>query len=267
MAVTPPAVRSAIRQLPLTIVWLLAAWPLVLWLVHRSDPTAAVELAHGVTAWLWDATWVLFAVTLATCLLFPPAPAFLRRAWHRTWTQLTLDRAPLLRALSELRHFASAARHTEIARMQRLRGDAASALEHLQLAIALDRTVAGTWHQLGLVLFPLHEWQRAAEAFQAAEQLDPGHAFGDALLHLGRCQHQLGDQTALTTLRTHQQRHGGGPRSHVWLADAWLRTGDHRAGIAALREAAAPRKQRLTAEENWFAAVARVRLWGKRGAS
>ena len=111
----------------------------------------------------------------------------------------------------------------------------------------------------------LQQWQRAAAAFHAAEQLDPGHAFGDALLHLGRCLHQLGDATALATLRAHQQRHGGGPRSHVWFADALLRAGDHTAGVTALREAAAPPKQRLTAEENWFRAIARVRLWGKRG--
>ncbi len=265
MSSTPPAVRTALRKLPLAIVWLLAAWPLVLWLVHRSDPVAAVELVQQTQASLWSGLGFATAGTLLVCLVFPPAPAWLRRTWHRTWIQLTLDRAPLLRALSELRHFASASRHAEVGRLLRLRGDAAGALQHLDLSLGLDRDVASTWHQLGLVLFPLHEWQRAAVAFQNAEQLDPGHAFGDALLHLGRCQQELGDPAALATLRAHQQRHGGGPRSHVWLADALLRAGDRAGAVAALREAAAPPRLRLTAEENWFRAIARVRLWGKRG--
>jgi hypothetical protein len=114
-------------------------------------------------------------------------------------------------------------------------------------------------------LFSQHAWQAAANAFLRAETLDPGHAFGDALLHHGRALHELGDARALEVLRAHQQRHGGGPRSHLWLADALLRAGERDAGLAALREAAAPPRTRLTAEENWFRALARVRLWGKGG--
>lgn len=266
MSGTPPAVRTALRQLPLAIVWLLAAWPVVLWLVSRSDPVAAVDLVRHTQSGLWTVACYATGGTLLVCLVFPPAPAWLRRSWHRTWIQLTLDRAPLLRAISELRHFASASRHAEVGRLLRLRGDAAGARQQLELSLGLDRDVASTWHQLGLVLFPLHEWQRAAAAFQAAEQLDPGHAFGDALLYLGRCQHELGDPAALATLRAHQQRHGGGPRSQVWLADALVRAGEHGGAVACLRAAAAPPKVRLNAEENWFRALARVRLWGKRGA-
>ena len=44
------------------------------------------------------------------------------------------------------------------------------------------------------------------------------------------------------------------------------RANEGREALIALRQAAAPPRQRLTAEENWFRARARVRLWGKGGA-
>ncbi len=263
MLAMPPALRTSLRQLPLVCVWLLAAWPLLLWLVHSSDPELAVAIAEHTANGLWSGLWWCAGSTLVLCLIFPPAPAWLRLAMTRTWRTLAMDQAPLRRALSELRHFETGARHAEIGRLARLREQNSLALHHLARAVELEDGVAGTWHQLGLILFQQQEWHSACNAFLRAETLDPGHAFGDALLYLGRALHELKDPTALTTLRTHQQRHGGGPRSHVWFAEACQRANAGQEALIALRQAAAPPRQRLSAEENWFRARARVRLWGK----
>lgn len=263
MAGLSPPLRAALRQLPLGIVWLCALWPVALWLVHCSDPELAVALAHGTRDVLWGAAWWLLGGALVLCALFPPAPAWLRRSWSRAWTSVAMDQTPLHKARSELQHFETAARHAELGRLLRLRRQNTLATQHLARAVELDPGIASAWHQLGLVLFSQHQWQHAANAFHRAEQLDPGHAFGDALLHIGRSLYELGSAEALPVLRAHEQRHGGGPRSQLWLADALARAGEHAAAVAALRQAAAPPARRLTAEENWFRALARVRLWGK----
>jgi len=257
--------RASLRHVPLLLVWLCAAFPVVLWLVHAADPELAVRIAHGTGRALTTCAWVLGGTIAVALLLFPPAAAWLRRAGSRTWLALTMDHGPLNRAISELRHFETGARHAEIGRLLRLRRQTEAAWQHLSRAVEMDPGVASAWHQLGLVAFAQHEWQLAANAFDRAEALEPGHAFGDAALHLGRCLYELGDARALDVLRAHQQRHGGGPRSHLWLADALQRAGDTAGAIAALHEAAAPPRTRLTAEENWFRALARVRLWRKRG--
>jgi tetratricopeptide (TPR) repeat protein len=257
--------QSMARHLPLLLVCLGAAFPAVLWLVYVSDPELAVRIAQGTRAALWTGAWTLLGVLGMALLLYPPAPAWLRRAGSRTWIALTIDQAPLYKAVSELRHFETGTRHAEIGRLLRLRRQNEAALRHLSRAVELDPTVVSAWHQFGLVAFAQHEWKVAATAFDRAESLEPGHAFGDAQLYLGRCLYEIGDARALDVLRAHQQRHGGGPRSHLWLADALQRAGDTAGAVAALHEAAAPPRTRLTAEENWFRALARVRLWGKRG--
>lgn len=265
MAGLPPPVRTALRQLPLGLVWLAAAWPVGLWLLHLRDPELAVVVARGTARGLWAAAAWGLGAALLLCLVFPPAPAWLRRAWHRTWQELALDRAPLQRALTELKHFATAARHAEVGRLARLRRQHELAATHFAAAVALDDGMASAWHQLGLAHFAMHRWQPAAAAFAKAEALDPGHAFGDALLHLGRARHELGDPDALAILQQHARQHGGGARSQLWLADALRAAGEPAAAREALRQAAAPPRHRLSAEDNWFRALARVRLWGKGG--
>jgi tetratricopeptide (TPR) repeat protein len=258
--------RTVLSSVPLALVWLVAAWPFVLWLVHWSDPERAVGIAQRTAAIAELAGWTVLGATVLACLVFPPAPAWLRRTWVRTWTNLSTDLTPLRRARAELQHFETASRHAEIGRLLRLRRQHDEAAAHLQRAVELDDGIATAWHQLGLVLFAQAEWERAAVAFRRAERLDPGHAFGDALLHLGRALHELRDPQALATLREHQHRHGGGARSQLWLADALLRAGDRAGARAALQAAAATPRQRLSAEDNWFRALARVRLWRRGGA-
>ncbi len=255
------------QRVALLLIWLVAAVPPALWLAHRSDPELAVQLVAGGTLWLTRLALGLGLTLLLAALLFPPVPAWLRLRWSELRLSVTSDRGPLLRALGELQHFASAQRHYEVGRLALLRREFALALPHLQAALQLEPDMAAAHHQLGLAMFRHGQLGVAASAFARAEELDPGHAFGDALLYLGRCL-DLTDhhQQAVEILRAHQARHGGSHRSHYWLGLALQAAGDTHGAADAFAVAAAPPAHKVTAEENWFRALARVRRW-RQGAS
>lgn len=254
-------------RLVLGLVWAAALWPFAMWWLQRSDPELAVrcvQIAARVSRDLAIGTGGLGVLLL---LAFPPARAAVRLLGERARLQFASDRGPLLKALGELQHFESAARHHEVGRLALSAGELRLALPHLLRAVELDPQIASAQFQLGRCLLRIGDLPRALAAFAAAEVLDPGHAFGDALLHQGRVHFLLGDaRGARQVLEAHAQRHGGGSRSHVWLAEARDATGDREGGTAALRAAAAPPSQRTSAEEQWFRAVARVRLWRRGGA-
>ncbi|MFN7587203.1 MAG: hypothetical protein ACK501_09165 [Planctomycetota bacterium] len=263
----PTTRRRLGAALPLLAVWLLAAWPVVLYLVHCSDPVAAVQLAQFAARWLFRLALGSALLLGTACLLYPPLPAWLRLAGHDTWRRLGTGEAPLRRALADLAHFESAQRHLEVARLSWQRGRAEVAAVHARRAIELDPQIASAWHLYGLALFAQNAFDGAAQSFAHAEQLDPGHAFGDALLLQGRSRFLLGEPRGLELLRQHERQHGGGARSHVWLAEALLRAGEREAAVAALRIAAQKPTRRTTAEEGLFRARARVRLWRRGGGS
>ena len=257
-----PAKRLRAAHFGLALVWSLAAIPLVAWLLHVRDPESAVRTALIAAKWLRRGTVAVGVIAAVALLAYPPFPAWLRLMWHRTKIAFTTDRGPLMRALGELRHFESAARQLEVGRQALQLGDAATAGQHLSRAVELDPSLAAAWYQWGRFLFGQHALAEALDAFTRAESAESGHAFGDALLHAGRCLHLLGkDQQAVGVLREHARRHGGGRRSSYWLAEALLAAGDRDAARAAFAAAAAPAKERLVPEENWFRALARVRLW------
>jgi tetratricopeptide (TPR) repeat protein len=270
MADTPEI--AAVRRtrwaavVPLVLVWTVAAVPVVLWLVHERDPELAVRVGQVGTAWLLRLLLVTTGLVLLTLLVWPPAAAGVRLAFARMRRLLTSDRAPLMRALAELQHFESAARHLEVGRLALQLDETERAATHLHRSLELDGEVAGAHHQFGLVLLRAGHTETAQQHFLAAERLDPGHAFGDALLHAGRTAFRRGQhEQAAQLLRDHQARHGGGRRSHLWLGDALAAVGDDAGARAAWQVAAAPVTSALTAEENWCRALARVRLWRRGG--
>lgn len=259
---TVPASRRLLSTLPLLLIWGAALWPLLLWLLTAQDPEAAVrvkQVTGGVVLWTG---LTAAAVGAVFALLFPPFPAWIRLLLSRLRVSFASDRGPLLKALAELQHFESATRHLEIGRLALSRSDLQLAATHLSRAVELDDTIAGAHHQLGLLLLRVGQVPAAAAAFERAERLDAGHAFGESLLHLGRCALLLGDAPAAARLlEEHRKRHGGSRKSHYWLGKARQATGEDDAAIEAMRYAAAPAERRLTAEENWFRALARVWLW------
>ncbi|HEX6810982.1 MAG TPA: tetratricopeptide repeat protein [Planctomycetota bacterium] len=247
---------------PLYLVWLAAGVPVALWLVHRSDPELAVRMTQMGSTWIRHGLLGLAVLAFAALLCWPPMPAGLRLFLHRARLALTSDRRPLQRAIAELRHFESAQKHLEVGRLALQMGDLNLAAPHLQRALELDNALSDAHYQFGRLWFRLRSIEQAAAAFGIAEVLDPGHAFGDALLHHGRCMYLLGDtQGALALLRQHAERHGGNRRSHFWLGEALQSIGDREGSLASFRAAAAPKTASLTAEENWFRARARVALW------
>ena len=236
--------------------------PLVLFLVYRSDPELAVRIANGAKTWGMRALVALAVIGIIAALLFPPVPAWIRLMFERTRTAWSVDRAPLLRAMSELQHLETAQRHLEVGRLAWTRTDYSVAGRHLQRAVELDATIPAARYLFGLYLLRVGAVAAALAELLATEQLEPGHAFGSALCHIGRCQDLIGTHdAAVTTLLDHRDRHGGDRRSHYWLGEALLHANREAEARDALRTAAEPTDTRLTAEENWYRAVARVRLW------
>lgn len=256
--------QHRVRLLLLCLLWLLAAWPPLLWLLHANDPEAAVRLVITVRQTTLHALGALLVLLLVGCALFPPLPAGIHLFGSRLWSSMTSDRGPLLRAQEQLRHVETAAGHLEVGRLALRLGDPRNAGPHLVRAVELDPSVTGARFQLGLWLLRLGRVAEAQQQFAAVVAADPGHAFGDALLQLGRCAHQLGDdRTAAELLRRHAKEHGGNRQSHYLLAVALRGVGDEAGARDAFAFAAAPvpRDRRLPAEERWFRALARVRLW------
>ncbi|MCB9878312.1 MAG: hypothetical protein H6835_12005 [Planctomycetes bacterium] len=260
-----PAPRSSMSgasRVMLVVLTVIAAWPLLLQALHASSPELAVRFVVVAQHWGARAGVGLGVAAAIALLLFPPAPAWLRRFVERTRSAWTVDRAPLLRALQELQHFESAQRHYEVARMAWIRSDLGLAGPHAARAVQLDPALPQSWHLLGQVLLRAGDPRQAAIAFHNAGRLEPGHAFGQALLFAARATHLAGDvPAALRLFEQHEHQHGGSNRSHYWYGDALAEAGRRDDAGRQFAAAAAPPPQRLTAEENWFRALARVRCW------
>jgi len=258
----PGAKRRLAARLPLLAVWIVAAVPFVQWLVFSADPETTVAASLVAEDWLsLLLTGTGLAVALAL-LFYPPFPAWCRLVLHRMRLSFSTDRGPLLRALGELQHFETAQRHLEVGRLALQIGQLETAAPHLARAVELDPLLASAQYHWGRFLLGQGALQQALDAFTRAESAESGHAFGDALLLAGRCLHLLGrDRDAAGVLREHARRHGGNRRSQYWLGEALLELDDPDGARAAFVLAAAPAKTRLDAEENWFRALARVRLW------
>ncbi|MBX3464275.1 MAG: tetratricopeptide repeat protein [Planctomycetes bacterium] len=269
-AAPPPVVRGprVPAALPLAALWTAAAVPFVLGAVHLADPELAVRLHQAGSAWARHALAALALAAAVALLLLPPARAGLRLAVAQAQRRLSTDRAPLARALGELQHFESPARHLEVGRLAVQCGETERALVHLRRALELDPRLPAAHHLAGRVLLRAGHLAQARQHFLAAEQLEPGHAFGDALLHAGRAAARLGrHDEAVRLLTEHQGRHGGSAQSQLWLGDALATAGDHAGARHAWRQAAAPPAGQASAEANWYRALARVRLWRHGGSA
>ena len=258
------ALRRALPWLPVASVFVAGLLPFALFLVHTRDPVFAVRVAEALTR---GVVWALVALTCAAivlALVYPPFPAWIRRGWTRTRTRWTSERAPLTRALAELEHLQTAQRHLDVARLAWIRGDRALVAEHAVRAVALDDELAPAHYLLGQHLLEEGDTERAFAAFAAAERLDPGHAFGGALLRQARAAFLLSRiDEALELFARHRDTHGGSNRADYWRGEALAAAGRIDEARAAFVDAATADHE-LTAEEDWFRALARVRTRGPR---
>ncbi|MFT4513641.1 MAG: tetratricopeptide (TPR) repeat protein [Planctomycetota bacterium] len=264
-ALRPPVIPLRARLpalIPLGVIWVIALLPVGFYLLHQSNPQAAVSLSTSATELTLHALLVAAAAAIVGFFLYPPLPAWVRRFFDRTRTKWSADRAPMARAISELKHFETAQKHFEVAKLAWIRSDYALVATHAQRSVALDGTLPSAQHLLGLISLQTDALPEALAAFSAAEQLDPGHAFGQALLHKARVQHLLGDQNAaLASFEQYARAHGSNHRSNYWHGETLFAANRSDEAAKAFHAAAADPKARLTAEENWFRARARVRCW------
>lgn len=254
--------------LPLVAVWGCALLPVLFYAVHLTDPNLAVSIAIAVQYVMLLTLVAVMSATLLGLLFYPPLPAALRRKIDRTRTAWSTDPAPLIRAQSELQHFETAQKHFEVAKLAWLRANYRLVGSHARRATELDGKMPHAQHLLGQFLLRMKSLPEARRAFEAAEQLDKGHAFGAALLHAAHLQHLTGDlDQALVSFERHEREHGFSPRSNYWRGEALFAAGRHEQAAQYFVAAAADPKMRLTSEENWFRALARVRCWRIRGAA
>ena len=258
----PKGLRASIGSLPALLIWWAAAIPIALFVANASDPIDAVRMGRAIThiappILMWSAL-----IALALGLLWPPFPAALRLGVARIGDTLRTDRGPLMRAVSDLRNFETAARHLEAGRAANACRDHRIAIPHLIRAIELDRDAIAAHYHLGVAFFELGALRQAVQALTHVIARDPTHAFGDALLRLGRARQLGGDPVgARELLMQHEREHGGNRKSHHWLGIAHLAVGDRDAARAALQVAASKASKPRNAEENWHCAKARVLLW------
>lgn len=237
-----------------------ALLPAALFLTHLIDPVLAVRSARLLTVLATDAALLTACLFVAGLLLYPPLPAWLRLLADRTRAAWSSDQPALQRARAELRHFENAQRHFEIARLAWIRRDFTLLGTHAARAVELDGELPGAHHLYGQFLLANARPAEAARQFEAAERLEPGHAFGAALLLEARATHLAGDtEAALQLFDRHATTYGSSHRSNWFHGEALLAAGRIDAARRAFAAAAAPPPQRLTAEENWFRALARVR--------
>jgi tetratricopeptide (TPR) repeat protein len=259
-------VRVSSQTFVIAVLWVLAAWPPLLWLLFRTSPEAAIDVDGAVKTLVWRLVLAGGAFAGIALLLFPPFAAGLRLFAHRSRMALTADRSAYMRALSELRNLETASRHLEVGRMALQLRERPVAAQHLLRALELDGSLVSARVQLAQLLVQLGRLGEAEAQLRAVVAQDPGHAFGDALLLLGRIRYLAGDAAgAAELLRRHAREHGGGRRSHFWLAQSLVAAGDLDGAREALAFAAAPppAQRRLTPEEGWFRAKARVLSWRK----
>ena len=260
--------RSTLRLLGLLLLWIIGLWPLVLLVVYSQGPMAAVELEVAAETWLGNAVLAVLVVGLLLMLVYPPLPTGVRLLATRTLSRLRTEREPLLRAQSELRNFESPARHLEAGRAALGTGNPEIALPHLARSLELEPDQPAALHQLGQALLELGKPAAAIGPLARAVQLAPDQGFGGALLLLGRAQMRAGNaRQAAELLERHAREHGGSRKSQFWLGTCRREVGDEPAARTAFTAAAAPppERPRLTAEEAWYRARARVALWGRGG--
>lgn len=263
--------RPTLGNLGLCALWITGLWPLLLLAVHAlTGPLAAVALQVRVEAALHTGALAAAAASLVLAFTYPPFPAGLRWLLVRTAARLRAEREPLLRAQSELRSFETGPRQVEAGRAALAAADPAAAVPHLLRAIELEPDQLAAHHLLGSAYLELGRPAEAREPLLRVVAAAPDHAFGDSMLLLGRAHMLCGEhRQAAEVLQRHSREHGGNRRSHYWLGSSLRQSGDRTAARAAFAVAAAPppERPRLTAEEAFYRARARVALWGgRRGA-
>lgn len=245
------------------LLWLGAAWPLLLFLLYQRDPLAPGRLAQSLGGLAGPAAWIAGLLFAAALLLYPPFLPWLRVGLRGLRGQLRQSQLPLLEAQRRLQGFDNPADRLLLGRLHLDRGEVQAAIGHLLVALQLEPGNVATRYELGRALLRAGRVRDAAELLGQVVSTEESYAFGEALLRLGDAQLRAGEPTlARATLERHRALYGGRKEALLLLATACERTGDRAAALAVLGAAAAPPAEgRLGAEDALHRARARVRLW------
>ena len=259
------------RRLGLGLLWVIGLWPLLLLLLFYSlGPMATLQLQIALESWGGQLGLILLVIGGIGLLVYPPFPAGVRLLVSRTLSRMNTDREPLLRAQSDLRNFESAARHLEAGRAAVNTGSPEIAIPHLVRSLELEPNQPAAMHKLGEALLELGQAKAAIGPLSRTVELAPDQGFGSAMLLLGRAYMRADQlQNAAEVLARHAREHGGSRKSLYWRGLCLRRSGDEAGAREVFTEAATPPVEgsKLTAEEGWYRACARVALWGRGGKS
>lgn len=245
------------------LLWGVAVFPPVLFVVHLGSPVAAVQLAQGIgTAARWT-TLAGGGLFVAGLLIYPPFLPSLRMGLRNVRMRLGTDLGPLREAQARLQHFETAADHLVAGRALLQQGKLGDSVVHLTRAVELDPEHAASRYQLGLALTKIGNLQAAADQLGWVVQHDPGHAFGAAMLELGVVLERGEAATqAVHVLERHEAEFGSNRRNLFHRARAHQTNGDREKALADLRAAAQPPEQgrKLTLDDELMRAKARMAL-------
>lgn len=248
--------------------WLAAAGVVGIILIGRSDPVGLVRWWASAHELLRAAgLWLLVGGGIAL-IAYPPALPWLRLRWIRLRQRLSVDQRTLRELEERLRHFETAADHLQLGRMWLRHGVPARALPHLVRAQQLDPEHLGTLDELGRALLHHGHPRHALPALRHVHAAQPEFAFGATAVALGEALLRNDEPHEAASVLERLTRTYPGNRRALWfLAQAKRRTGDASGARDALQRAAAPAEQgtRLSPEDRYFRARARVALWRVRG--
>ncbi len=255
--------KSILRILGLALLWLPLVWSLSLVTAFLSDPVLAQEMQHQLHGIGSSALWITLVAASLLALNWPPFLPAIRYGWQRMLANLRVDRSPLLKAQTELRRFESGPGHLEAGRAAIGARDFQAAIGHLLRSLEMDPDRPAALYLLGQAMIGLGRPDQALRPLLRAVEIEPGHAFGSALLWVGRAWMLVGQhEKASAALRRHQRDHGGSRRSGFWLGQCRKALGDAEGAAAAFQQAAALHSGNVaaTAEEAFYGARARAAL-------
>lgn len=259
-----PAVLRSPRVLAVSLLWLVALWPVAILLTGAVDPVAGVRAVHVAGTALG---WLLWGGGIAAglaVLLYPPFVPAVRLRLRAVWQRLATADKPVRDAYVRLQQLETVNDHFLVGRHLRERNQAGPAVQHLRRAVELDSTHTSARYQLGLALRDAGRVQEAVDELQRVLAADPQLASGRPFLDLA----EILDQARMHAeadhlLRRFRGMHGDHRAALVLHARALAGIGEREEAMRLLREAAAPPppNARMPLEEESARARARVALW------
>ena len=250
-----------IRKIFAALLLLVALIPVAMVAMHEEEPLANLVFWFQATELATQLGFYLILAGGAAALLYPPAIPFVRLRFSESWKRLGTDRGPLHDGLARLKHLETHDERLRVGKLARQLGDSQLAVANLSRAFELDPSHLAGRYQFALLLTDLGNYSDAASLLMSVVHEDERHAFGGALLQLGRCLYRLRrDGEAIAALQRLQELFPGGRQALLLLARALADNGALEPARQSLELAKRPVEsgQQLTPREALARAQAKV---------